>query len=377
MRLEEARQQIDELDGKITELFCKRMDLCCEVGKIKAANGLSADVPEREREIMRRLTSELTDDKKVLVKQLYNTVFSVSKACQNNVVSANSATVDAIKNALATRQDFPLSATVACQGAKGSYSSVAADKLFEFPEVSFFKTFESVFGAIESGLCDYGVLPIENSNAGSVLQVYDLMQKHRCYVVKSVRVPVKHALVGLRGTDLRNVKKVISHEQGLLQCANFVKTLGVETQVAENTAVAARTVAELDDPAVAAICSEECAKIYGLKILQTNVQDNGFNYTRFICLSRKLQIFSGANKISVLLTTSNTPGSLFAVLSRFAALNLNLTKLESRPVANSDFEFSFYFDIEGDISDARVQNLLADLENTAQTFVFLGSYKCL
>ncbi len=377
MKIEDARKQIDKIDDQITPLFCERMDLCAEIGKIKAENGLSSDIPTREWEIINRLTTPLTDEKKVFVKQLYSTIFSVSKACQNNIVQGQSNTITAVKEALAQQKKFPISATVACQGVQGSYSNIATTKLFEFPNITYFKNFENVFSAIEGGLCQYGVLPIENSNAGSVLQVYDLMQKHRCYIVKSVRVPIKHALVAIKGAQIKNIKKVISHEQGLLQCANYIKSLGATTAVAENTAVAARTIAEGQDPTVAVVCSEECARLYGLQILQTNIQDNGFNYTRFIVISKEMQIFHGADKISIMLNTSNTPGSLFSVLSRFAALNVNLTKLESRPVANSDFEFSFYFDFEADITDMRVQNLLADLENTAQTFVFLGSYKCL
>ncbi len=290
-------------------------------------------------------------------------------------MNLTSPSAEAIRAELEEKRLAPVSATVACQGVRGAYSGIAAEKLFELADITYFKSFEGVFQAVDKNLCRYGVLPIENSTTGSILQVYDLMQKYRFSIVGSVRVQAKHAIVAKRGARLEDIKTVVSHEQGILQCAEFIKGLGAETKVMENTAVAAKFVAECDDESVAAICSPECAAIYGLGVLKTNVQDEGNNYTRFICISKKLEIYKGANKISVMVNTAHTPGSLNRVLNRFAALNLNMTKLESRPIRNSDFEFLFYFDFEGDISEPSVQNLIADLENGTDQFVFLGSYK--
>lgn len=375
MDINEVRTKIDSIDDKLSELYAERMELSRAIGEAKAAEGKNVDVPEREKAIVNRLAAKFPDDQKLYLKQLYGTIFYTSKAYQNRFMNLTSPSAEAIRAELEEKRFAPVSATVACQGVRGAYSGIAAEKLFELSDITYFKSFEGVFQAVDKNLCRYGVLPIENSTTGSILQVYDLMQKYRFSIVGSVRVQAKHAIVAKRGARLEDIKTVVSHEQGILQCAEFIKGLGAETKVMENTAVAAKFVAECDDESVAAICSPECAAIYGLGVLKTNVQDEGNNYTRFICISKKLEIYKGANKISVMVNTAHTPGSLNRVLNRFAALNLNMTKLESRPIRNSDFEFLFYFDFEGDISEPSVQNLIADLENGTDQFVFLGSYK--
>lgn len=375
MDLQEARRVIDEIDDQIVALYNKRMEASKEIGLAKAKEGKSVNVPEREKAILNRLAEQVDDDKKVFLKQLYNTVFYTSKAYQNRFVHASSTVADQVREAILKNAQFPVSASVACQGVEGAYSGIATEKMFELSNISYFKNFDGVFHAVDKGLCRYGVLPIENSNTGSILQVYDLMQKYRFSIVKSVRVQIKHALVGKKGADISKIKTVLSHEQGIRQCENFLKELGVETKIVENTAVAAKTVAESNDETVAAICSQECASIYGLNVLKNNVQDNANNYTRFICISKNMEIYKGADKISVMVNAAHTPGQLNRVLNRFAALNLNLTKLESRPILNSGFEFLFYFDFEGDVTDERVQNLIAELDNETDQFVFLGSYK--
>ncbi len=375
MDLTEARNKIDAIDDKIAALYSERMDLCREIGKEKARLGKTTDVPEREKEIVNRLAEKLPDDRKVFLKQLYGTVFTTSKAYQNQFIGKHSRVAEEVRQASEKQQKPPVSASVACQGAAGAYSGIAAEKAFDLTNVSYFKTFDAVFNAVEKGLCRYGVLPIENSNTGSILPVYDLMQKYRFFIVKSVRVQIKHALVAKPGADISKIKTVLSHEQGILQCANFVKSVGAEAKIVENTAVAARTVAESDDETVAAIASEESAKVYGLSVLRSNVQDNGNNYTRFIVISKTLEIYKGADRISVMLSAEHTPGSLSRVLDRFAALNLNVTKIESRPIVNSDFEFLFYFDFEGDVTDESVLSLISDLDLATERFVFLGAYR--
>lgn len=228
---------------------------------------------------------------------------------------------------------------------------------------------------VESGLCEYGVLPIENSTAGSVLEVYDLMRKHNFRIVKAARLKISHCLAAVDGAEISDIKKVISHPQALLQSEEYLKKLGVKAEAGENTAIAAKRVAELGDKSLAALCSKECAKMYGLKILQSDVQTSDANYTRFILIKKDLCVYKGADKMSVMTSLLHESGSLNKILGRFSALGLNLTKLESRPIAGSDFEFMFYFDFEGDITDKSVQNLIAGLENDSENFVFLGAYK--
>lgn len=374
--MEELRKQIDAIDDEIVELYVKRMAICKEIGIKKAEVGSSVNVSEREKAIVKRITEGKNDDMKRYLKHLYETIFFQSKNYQGKFIKTRSETVDALNKILQDKRDnFPVSASVACQGVSGAYSGVAADKFFDIADVTYFKTFDGVFSAVDKGLCEYGVLPIENSNAGSVSQVYDLMKKYNFYIVKSARVQISHTLCAKRGVKLSEIKTVYSHGQAIMQCAEHLKNLGVKAIEVENTAVAAKMVSESEDRTIAAICSDDCAEIYNLCALERAMQDNGNNFTRFICISKNLKVFKGSDKISVMTSLANKSGSLNKTLSRFSTLGLNLTKLESRPIANSQFEFMFYFDFEGDIESSDVLNLLGELENSSDKFVFLGSYK--
>ncbi len=374
--INELRKGIDSIDSQITELFLARMNLAKEIGIAKKESGSSVNVPSRENDIVTRLTKMTDEDElKGYINRLYADIFAMSKAYQNGIVTFESTMRKKILDSLAEEKNLPVSARVACQGVQGAYSNAAAKKLFELPDITFFKTFDGVFTAVEKGLCTYGILPIENSNTGSISQVYDLMRKHNFYIVSGVRVHIRHTLSAKMGTEIGDIKTVYSHEQGLRQCSEYLKKLGVEVVVVENTAVAARLVSECDRTDVAAVCAPDAAEHFGLKILQHDVQDNKDNYTRFICVSKKFEIFRGADKISIVIGASHTPGSLQRLLSEFSSLGLNLTKLESRPVGNSDFEFVFYFDFEADIRDNRVIDLLSRLTETNPSFLLLGSYK--
>ena len=374
MSIDELRKKIDAIDDELSSLYVKRMDCCKEIGEKKAMANSSVSVPKRENEILTRVTKGVPEELKLYLKQLYDNIFIQSKNYQSSLARKDSPSSNAIREHLKEeRRNFPISATVACQGVDGAFSGIAAKRLFEISDITYFKNFDGVFNAVEKGLCDYGVLPIENSTVGSVLQVYDLMKKHKFYIVRSIRVKVSHCLVAKNASA--KVKKIYSHEQALSQCAEIIKSLGAETVVVENTAVAARLVAESNEDGVGAICSEDCANIYNLKVIKKDVQDNGLNFTRFICISKDLKIFKGADKISVMTALEHKVGSLNNLLSRFYTQGLNLTKLESRPVGGGEFEFMFYFDFVGDVENEGVLNLLADLETTSDKFVFLGSYK--
>ncbi len=376
MELDQLRIQIDSIDDQIASLYAKRLEISAEVGKEKAKVGAPLSVSTREKEIINRITKDKPEQVKIYLKQLYDLAFLQSKNHQAKHLGVTSKIVSEIENVLnKERKNFPVSATVACQGVQGAYSGIATEKLFEISDITYFNNFEAVFNAVDKGLCEYGVLPIENSNAGSVSQVYDLMKRHNFYIVKSIRLQICHALAVKKGKEDVKIKKVYSHEQALQQCVEYLKKLGVETVAVENTAIAGKMVAESNEDGVAAICSEECAKIFGLSVVEKGVQDNGNNFTRFICISKNLEIYKGADKISVMTSLENRSGSLNMMLSRFAVQGLNLTKLESRPVANSQFEFMFYFDFEGDIESDGVLNLLGELDNSSDRFVFMGSYK--
>ncbi len=374
MEIKDLRNEIDKIDDELAALYDKRLSLCEQIGKKKAEGGLPVNVSDRELSILSRVTRNIGEDRKLYIKQLYEQIFLQSKDLQATKATVKTPVCQALGAALTgDRKSFPLGATVACQGIKGAYSGLAAKRLFEIPELTYFKSFEGVFNAVESGLCEYGVLPIENSTAGSVSAVYDLMKKHKFYIVKSIRQKISHCLLTKNGEE--KIEKVYSHGQALSQCQEFIKRLGATPIEVENTATAAKMVAEGREKGAAAIASEECAALYGLTVREREIGDSDANYTRFICIRKELTVFRGADKISVMTSLPHKVGSLNTLLSRFSLQGLNLTKLESRPIAGGDFAFLFYFDFVGDVESPGVLSLLSDLEATSDKFVFLGSYK--
>ena len=268
---------------------------------------------------------------------------------------------------------FPRNATVACQGVEGAYSQLACEKLFASPTIQYFRNFEGVFSAIEAGFCRYGILPIENSTAGSVKRVYDLMVQHDFSIVRSTRLKIDHCLLAKPGSG--ELREIFSHEQAIEQCAGFLKTLGnVKVTCCENTAVAARQVALSERADVAALSSRHCAELYGLQLLKSGVQDEGNNHTRFLCISQQPEIYPGADKTSVMLVLPHKPGSLYKVLARLYALGINLLKLESRPMPDRDFEFMFYLDLETSVYSEEFVQLMCELGGICEEFKYLGSY---
>ena len=247
------------------------------------------------------------------------------------------------------------------------------EKLFVRPAIFYFSTFDAVFAAIEKGLCRYGVIPVENSTAGTVNAVYDLMRRHDFRIVRSVRVKVDHNLLVKPGTKLGDIREIYSHPQAIAQCSEFLQSLkNVKVIPCENTAVAAKMAAESHEPGIAALSSRACSKLYGLDILKSDVQDSGNNYTRFICMN--LEIYPGANRTSLMMVLPHEPGSLYRLLSRFNALGINLTKLESRPMPERSFEFMFYFDFDTSVYSPRFIQLMGELKDLSEEYEYLGSY---
>ncbi|MBQ7348780.1 MAG: chorismate mutase, partial [Clostridia bacterium] len=304
MDLGEIRQKIDVIDDQIAALYGERMKLVQEVSNAKKQTGKAVNDPDREKKILLRVTDKVDDGQQVYLKRVFETIFETSKAYQTMNAEYRSEIGDKIKAALAKGElKFPVKAKVACQGVSGAYSGIAADKLFELADITYFKNFDGVFQAVEKGFCKYGVLPIENSSAGSVNQVYDLMKKHKFYIVRSLRLSVSHNLVVNKDTKMQDIKEIYSHEQALSQCKKYLEQFKDASIIAcPNTAVAAKMVAESGRKDIAAISSRECADLYGLKMLETNVQDSDNNYTRFILIAKEMEFYSDANKISIMTT---------------------------------------------------------------------------
>ena len=374
--LEQLRGQIDLIDDKMIALFKERMQVAEKIAMFKKEHDMPTLAPGRERALLARVAEEAGEEFADYTESLFRTIMAASRSYQNIRSGRKSTVYESVKDALEnTPQLFPQRARVACQGIEGAYSQIACDSIFKSPRIMYFKSFDNVFKAVESGMCQYGILPIENSTAGSVNTIYDLMLRHNFSIVRSARLKVSHNLLAKYGTKLSDVKEIFSHEQAINQCAAFLAGMkGVKVTVVENTVVAAKMVAESEDPGVAALSSRFCAEHYGLQTLQANVQDQDNNYTRFICISKKPEIYPGADRTSFMMIISHKPGSLYNVLSKFYALGINLRKLESRPLPDREFEFMFYFDIESSVYAPEMEKLFLDLESESEEFRYLGTY---
>ncbi|MBQ4369406.1 MAG: chorismate mutase [Oscillospiraceae bacterium] len=375
MELKELRNRIDVLDDELLKLFLQRMELCSQVAEAKAQSKKPVADAGREREILSRVTRSSPEELAGYARELYSTLFRLSRSYQHSKMPRSGALSELIAGMADKDLEFPKAARVACQGIEGAYSQQACDKVFSFADITFFRSFEGVFNAVEKGLCDYGVLPIENSSHGIVREVYDLMRSHSFYIVRSTSLQVKHDLLALPGSELGGIKEIVSHEQAIGQCSRLLASMpGVRVTLCENTAVAAKMVAESGRSDIAALSSPVCAGMYGLEALKTGVQDSDNNHTRFIVIGKKPVIYPGANRISILFSTPNTAGALSGVLSRLADIGVNLTRLESRPIAGTDFEYVFYADLDGSVRSPELRAMLDELSGELRTFVFLGSY---
>ncbi|HKM28608.1 MAG TPA: prephenate dehydratase domain-containing protein [Anaerovoracaceae bacterium] len=376
MDIQDLRKEIDNIDAGLIELFEKRMETAKQIGEYKIDKGMPVYDPAREREKLSKIADDAPEGMRSYLRMLYASIFEMSKEHQRRLSKSNVDLVASIQDAIEnTPRLFPENATVACQGTEGAYSQLACDKIFKESRIMYTGSFEGVFSAVSSGLCQYGILPLENSTAGSVNQIYDLMMKYNFYIVRCVRLKIDHNLMANPGTKKEAIKEIFSHEQALLQCGDFLNTMpGVKVTVCENTAVASQMVAESGRKDVAAISSFSCAELYGLACLERSVQDKGNNYTKFICISKKMEIFPASNKTSLMLVVDHKPGALYKVLARFYVLGINLVKLESRPIPDRDFEFMFYFDIESQVYAGEFIRMMSELEDISQEFRYLGSY---
>lgn len=374
--LAQLREQIDAIDNQIFDLFLRRTAVAEEIGAFKRANNLRVYDPAREREKVRDAADRVPEDLRPHAQVMMELLMEASRMRQSAAEDAHDAVVERILQAEKTTPgQFPTSSVVACQGIEGAYSQIAAERIFKHPVIIYHDAFEGVFDAVEKGCCDFGVLPIENSAAGSVNQVYDLMMAHDFHVVRTARIKVDHNLLAKPGASLEGIRHVYSHQQALLQCKEFLSSLGdITVHVHKNTAMAAQAVAESDSDDVAALSSRSCADLYGLEVLASSVQDRDNNYTRFACISKGLAVYPGADRTSLMLVLDNRPGSLQKVLTELCALDVNILKLESRPMPDRDFEYMFYLDIDCPVAAPEFDCLMRTIPSLCRECRYLGSY---
>lgn len=368
-RLEELRGEINDINARIATLFARRLAVVEEVAEYKQAHGMEVYQPRREQQVLEQVGALFTDQLRPYGQMLFRTIMDLSKQCENDRMASAGFTAQLLERAQPPREH----PRVCCFGAPGSYSSQAARALFPV-EPAYRPTFAAVFEALEQGAADYGVVPIENSNAGSVHEVYDLLRGKEYAILHTVVCPIRHSLLVCPGTRLEEIRQVHSHPQALDQCAAYLKARGWEPVAAPSTSEAARQLHQHPQREAAAIGSAENAALYGLEVLEPELPTESPNMTRFICVGRALELRPGADRVSLCFSLDHTTGTLYRTLAAFALAGLNITKIESRPLRSGRFEYLFYVDFEGSLQDPATARVLDTLAATTHTFAFLGNY---
>lgn len=375
MSLKPIRDEIDEIDRQLVELYTKRMECSRKVAQYKMENGIPILNAEREQQVT-DLAAERAGEYGPSAKLLYSTIMELSRALQHDMLGSGAELKNEIMTAKKSVPYSDSSVRIACFGAEGAYAHKAAKKLFPQAEPMFCSPFRKVFEAIQCGQADFGVIPIENSSAGSVIDVYDLMLKYRFHIVAAADIAIDHCLAAKPGAKLTDIREIYSHPQALSQCSDFLCAREmIKSKEYVSTAQAAKFVSEQDDISFAAICSEEAAEKYGLEVIMRGFQNNPQNTTRFIVVSKQLYIEPDADKISLCFALPHVTGSLYSALCRFAYHGLNLTKIESRPILGKSFEYFFYLDFTGSAASHDTMSLLCALSDELVDFSFLGNYK--
>lgn len=373
MDIKDIRSKIDEIDGQLVELFKKRMDCSVQVAEYKRENNQPILNAERENQVLDKV-EKMGEEYGGYSRILYSNIMELSRDLQYTILGSDNELRRIFQDSEADFDTKSDKWTIACLGMSGSNSHLAAMKFFPNAEIRLEKNFEHVFASVKCDNADFGVLPVENSSAGSVSKVYDLILKYRYYIVGEIDLPIEYCLCAIPQSSISDVDTILSHEQGLAQCAGFLSENGMISKKCASTSGAAKTVAEEKRVNWAALCSKEAADQYGLKILDKNIQDNDNNCTRFIVISKKPIITENAQKISLCFSIPHRAGSLYNILCRFASHGLNLTKIESRPIPNSSFEYLFYLDFTGNVHNEDNRRMLCSLSEELPEFSFLGNY---
>ena len=371
MDLQQLRDGIDDIDSGILELFKKRMELCRGVAEYKRQHNMPVFQGGREQQIIDRIREQTADSElEAGTAALFTSIMDISKILQNRRILADSPDYGF------TVPDFAGAERIGCQGAPGANSETAARMIFGDKQPIFYKTFEDVFAAVQSGELDYGVLPVHNSTAGSVNSTYDLMAKYSVYTVSEVCVEINHCLAAKDDIPESEITTVYSHPQAIAQCCDYLTARGLKTAEYGNTATAAAMVAESSsDERIAAICSVDCAEKLGLHIIARDITDCALNRTRFVCISRELQSAPESDAVSVMLKIPHTEGSLYRLLTKFYVNGMNLLRIESRPIKDGSFDVMFYLDFSGRINEPSVKALMNDLAENLEYFRFLGTFR--
>ena len=372
--LNEIRKEIDKIDGDLTRLFEERMKLTYQVAAYKIENGKKVYDKEREDSKLETL-SGLTEDSfnKQAIRELFSQIMSISRRKQYTLVKQDENECEG----LTPIETLPKGRKkVACFGERGSYTEQAMFSFFgEDTEGVYKRSFKDVMDALHKGEVEYGVLPIENSSTGGINDIYDLLVKSQAYIIGEQEVKVEQALIGMPGTKIEDIQKVYSHQQGILQCRSFLSQYpNIQAEEFESTSASVKKIAEDKIPSQVAIGSGRAAALYGLEVLQSNINEESNNSTRFIIITNQKVYCKNGKKVSICFEVKHESGTLYNMLANFMFNKLNLTQIESRPIENKKWEYRFFVEFEGNLEDAGVQNALRGIKQEATVFHLFGCF---
>jgi chorismate mutase/prephenate dehydratase len=373
--LNKIRGDIDDIDKQLVELFEERMQLCEDVAAYKIETGKKVLDPEREKQKLDAICSLVKNPaNKHAINDLFSQIMATSRKMQYKLLEETTQTLREPYEAIDAIDK--VNCRVVYQGVPGAYSYIAMSRFFGKSVANFnVPTWRDAMEAVKKGEADYAVLPIENSTAGIVADVYDLLQEYNNYIIAETYVKVEHALMGLPGTDINKINTVYSHPQGFMQCERYLSGHKDWQQISQsNTAGSAKKILAEKDPTHAAIASVEAAEVYGLKVLQEKINDLDNNTTRFVIVTNTRKFVKGAGKMSIVFETKNEAGTLYNLLSHIIYNGLNMNKIESRPIEGRNWDYRFFVDFEGNIDDAPVMNALRGIQEEAISIKLLGNY---
>lgn len=372
--LQELRKQLDGIDSEIVKLYEERMDVCKQVAEYKISTGKKVFDKQREQEKIAAVKSQTHNDFNSRgIEELFEQIMSMSRKLQYQML-AESGNIGKLPF-IGVKELDAKKARVVFQGAEGAYSQMAMIKYFgEEIESLHVDSFRDAFVCIEEGRADFAVLPIENSTAGIVNEIYDLLVEFENFIVGEQIIRIEHCLLGVPGAKAEDIKTVYSHPQSLMQSARYLAAKDWKQISMQNNAFAAQKVASEQDKSQAAIASEYAGKTYGLEILDKGINDSLTNATRFIVITNQKIFRKDAEKISICFELPHRSGSLYHLLSHFIYNDLNMTKIESRPIEGRNWEYRFFVDFEGNLADGAVKNALRGLREEAVNMKVLGNY---
>ncbi len=375
--LADIRVEIDQVDKEILNLFTKRMELACQVAEYKISTNKKVYDKVREDEKLEKLSSYVDDDfSQQAVRELYTQIMSISRKKQFSLIRENGMSFDL---GYKEYDSFDYSDAVVCfQGVQGAYSQLAMNEFFgnNIKDSFHVDLWRDAMEAITNSSADYAVLPIENSLAGTIEENFDLLSEYNVSIVGEQILKVEHALLGVKGAKVSDIKKVFSHPKAIAQCDKYIRDSHMDWEVINlhNTAVSAQKIRDDKDITQAAIGSTLNAKLYDLDILDENISDASNNETRFIIVSKEKKYRKSANKICLCIEIPHEPGSLYKALSNLMFNGINMNRIESRPIKGENWQYRFFIDIDGNLKDEAVLNALVGLNEECNSLRVLGNY---